>query len=140
MELRTEKGFNLNLLECKFFKISKRLFWRRVLISTYWNVNATNPSKSYFICTVLISTYWNVNRVGDVHWQQKNISFNLNLLECKFGCTLEVVSQIIYVLISTYWNVNIENIKNIMKVMSFNLNLLECKYRNQVWNIDRVSF
>ena len=32
-----------------------------VLISTYWNVNTGETTGFLFVTTVLISTYWNVN-------------------------------------------------------------------------------
>ena len=55
------KRFNLNLLECKFWMSLYFIKRLKVLISTYWNVNISIISKSNTI----------------------EISFNLNILECK---------------------------------------------------------
>ena len=55
-----------------------------VLISTYWNVNTKFGNAYIEKITVLISTYWNVNNELANYLATTNISFNLNLLECKY--------------------------------------------------------
>ena len=77
------KSFNLNLLECKFHMRHIVSACLSVLISTYWNVNASEGALSGVDNRVLISTYWNVN------------------LDRQF-----VLLKHRHVLISTYWNVN----------------------------------
>ena len=79
----TELSFNLNLLECKSQSKTVGSIIEKVLISTYWNVNAD-------------SLYANMIDI---------IRFNLNLLECKSEMQTSAV-QTSAVLISTYWNVN----------------------------------
>ena len=86
--------------------IVKERSGKRVLISTYWNVNEDQGYKRSWWSWVLISTYWNVN-------------YNI------FGA----FGHNIFVLISTYWNVNIDFFDFIIAASGFNLNLLECKYK-----------
>ena len=78
-----DKGFNLNLLECKCiipFACDKVI---AVLISTYWNVNSQELIEKQTQELVLILTYWNVN-VDSFFLENHQMT----------------------VLISTYWNVN----------------------------------
>ena len=78
----------------------------RVLIETYWNVNADKTGLRPAFCKVLIETYWNVN----------------------FGDNIQTPGGH-KVLIETYWNVNIVfwSIYT-CAFLSINRNILECKY------------
>ena len=79
----TSAGFNLNLLECKFWGCCSDEEKLSVLISTYWNVNQGCGPQRCRPQLVLISTYWNVNLLDDYSQRLSQESFNLNLLECK---------------------------------------------------------
>ena len=76
--------FNLNLLECKSQTSITLTIAYDLLISTYWNVN-NEHAKTPPICDILlISTYWNVNCLAVCPDSFFAVSFNLNLLECKY--------------------------------------------------------
>ena len=66
------------------------------------------------------------------------LSFNLNLLECKYEQELEEKIQEL-VLISTYWNVNEESLRQKMILYGFNLNLLECKSWNSLQSRSKTN-
>ena len=79
---------------------------QQVLISTYWNVNNIEYLLKSGYDPVLISTYWNVNASIIRRTSERQVRFNLNLLECKSENVVEKPFPH-QVLISTYWNVNI---------------------------------
>ena len=78
-----ELRFNLNLLECKWRRSVCWFVWRwrfnlnLLECKFYLADNATTPTH------VLISTYWNVNFAYSITDRIIDLSFNLNLLECK---------------------------------------------------------
>ena len=104
----------------------------RVLIETYWNVNA---SQAVFFSVgelVLIETYWNVNSFFQVHFLPRCRRLNRNILECKLNTSV-ITNYSISVLIETYWNVNIREIYvDIPNDVGLNRNILECKCVNVI--------
>ena len=120
-------SFNLNLLECKSKLAVLRLLRKRVLISTYWNVNTDAKDFAIKIKTVLISTYWNVNQKISERYRY----FCQVLISTYWNVNIDEQGKwkyLIEVLISTYWNVNMDKIFEYEVIGSrFNLNLLECK-------------
>ena len=60
---------------------------QQVLILTYWNVNLIARKSKRKNPVVLILTYWNVNTEKSEIREEKELGFNLNLLECKFNCS-----------------------------------------------------
>ena len=70
-------------MECKYIQRIEEKKQYKVLIETYWNVNASVVIKKNVVVGVLIETYWNVNFKR-----------------------LYMRPHSVPVLIETYWNVN----------------------------------
>ena len=50
------------MVECEFEMLKRGYKLARVLIDTWWNVNAMKNNEDHIVETVLIDTWWNVNK------------------------------------------------------------------------------
>ena len=57
------KGFNRNIVECKFPGVATKSPYDVVLIETLWNVNGDGEGAEKAMKRVLIETLWNVNGI-----------------------------------------------------------------------------
>ena len=57
------RGFNRNIMECKYHFHSRILVVHPVLIETLWNVNKGDLILYDEFVGVLIETLWNVNKI-----------------------------------------------------------------------------
>ena len=83
LEELKERGFNLSILECKYFREVEMWQTILVLIYPYWNVNTVAEFNALLAALVLIYPYWNVNVGGSIETFNNADGFNLSILECK---------------------------------------------------------
>ena len=121
--------FNRNIVECKLYMVKGKCLMTCVLIETLWNVNLIIDSLGHPGRTVLIETLWNVNSKITLLSIISSLSFNRNIVECKFDVQLNN-RNCLYVLIETLWNVN----SNLLyRIISFASVLIET-----LWNVNET--